>query len=327
MNRLTEIVDRIIIAVYLAAVFTGVLVSTSYDIKAEGGNKTYTDIRRSADSQSVSDIMNAYDFLGDSEKPADYESIQQYLEEFKNGKLKNNKEVKDEDENSGTSESDAEDVEDNISNIDEHLNDDEEQAGNGDDNNIEIDKDDWRLVLVNKQNEIPEDFEVELSSINGSLSADERIIGDIYDMLNGASLDGINLMICSAYRSYDRQTVLFDNKMNKLMSKGMSYLESYKEGSMSVTPPGTSEHQTGLALDILTGGYTEMDDGFGDTDAGEWLRENSVKYGFILRYPKGKEDITGIVYEPWHFRYVGKEYAEIITERGVCLEEFLNGDY
>ena len=110
------------------------------------------------------------------------------------------------------------------------------------------------------------------------------------------------------------------------MDSGMTYLESYKVGSMNVTVPGTSEHHLGLALDILTGGYTTMDDGFGETKAGEWLAQNAPDYGFILRYPAGKEEITGIVYEPWHFRYVGKEYAKDITEKGVCLEEYLKGD-
>ena len=109
------------------------------------------------------------------------------------------------------------------------------------------------------------------------------------------------------------------------MGQGMTYLESYKVGSMSVTVPGTSEHHLGLALDILTGSYTEMDDGFGETEAGKWLAANSADYGFILRYPQGKEDITGIIYEPWHFRYVGEKYAKDITERGVCLEEYLKG--
>ena len=146
-------------------------------------------------------------------------------------------------------------------------------------------------------------------------------------MMDAAADDGVDLMICSAFRSYDRQKSLFNNKINKLMNSGMTYLEAYKVGSMNVTVPGTSEHHLGLALDILTGSYTTMDDGFGDTEAGKWLAKNAPEYGFILRYPEGKEDITGIVYEPWHFRYVGTRYAKDITQRGVCLEEYLKGDY
>ena len=86
--------------------------------------------------------------------------------------------------------------------------------------------------------------------------------------------------------------------------------------------PNASEHQIGLALDIVTDTYVALNEGFAKTAAGKWLAENSCKYGFILRYPKGKEDITGIEYEPWHFRYVGAEVATLITEQGITLEEF-----
>ena len=321
MNKVTEIIDKCIIAIYLAVVFAGVLYSTSYDIKAEDVNMVYTDIKASDNSENVREIMDAYDFLSENEKPADFDSIKHFLDDFKSGKV--NKSV---DMDTEASEEDA--TEEVIDSYEEDAADETDEVSSAQDDVLpEIDKDDWRLILVNKQNPLPEDYEVFLGTINGSLSADERIIGDIYDMLNAASADGVNLMICSAYRSSEKQTTLFNNKMNKLMGRGMSYLEAYKEGSMSVTPPGTSEHQLGLALDILTGSYTAMDDGFADTEAGKWLAANSDKYGFILRYPKGKEEITGIVFEPWHFRYVGKEYAREITEKGICLEEFLSGDY
>ena len=89
-----------------------------------------------------------------------------------------------------------------------------------------------------------------------------------------------------------------------------------------VTVPGASEHQIGLALDIVCSTYMSLDEGFGDTEAGKWLAENSCRFGFILRYPKGKEYITGIEYEPWHFRYVGVKAAEVITKQGITLEEF-----
>lgn len=318
MNRLTEIIDKIIIALYLAAVFAGAVVSTSYDIMAEDGSKKYTNIEKTADSESASDIMSAYDFLDENEKPADYENIKQYLEDFKAGKLDKQDENTELDESTETKEAIEE-----IEEADSELTEETENVSDV----VQFDPDDWRLLLVNKQNLVPDDFEVNLATINGSMQADERIIGEIYDMLNAASADGVNLMICSSYRSYEKQTSLFNNKLNKLMAQNKSFLESYKEGSMSVTPPGTSEHQIGLALDILTGSYTSMDDGFGETDAGIWLSENAYKYGFILRYPRGKEEITGIVYEPWHFRYVGKEYAETITDLDICLEEFLSGDY
>lgn len=318
MNKFTRLLDKLIFAAFLTALFCGVVVNTSYEIKAkptdEAPASETRDSNKSTGSEDVSDIMNGYDFLNESEKPADFENIKQYLEDFKAGKL--------------NFENESEDSKDNDKQ-DQSLSDDTSEAENidSDESVIKFDPNDWKLILVNKQNYIPEDYEPDLAAINGSLQADRRIIGDIYDMLNAASKDGVNLMICSAYRSKDRQTSLFNNKMNKLLGKKMSYLEAYKEGSMSVTPPGTSEHQLGLALDILTGSYTAMDDGFADTQAGKWLAINAPKYGFILRYPKGKEKITGIIYEPWHFRYVGKEYAEELTSRGICLEELISGDY
>ncbi len=106
------------------------------------------------------------------------------------------------------------------------------------------------------------------------------------------------------------------------MKQGFSYIESFQLSSRRVTVPGASEHQLGLALDIVCTSHQDLDEAFADTDAGIWLAQNSYKYGFILRYPKEKEYITGIKYEPWHFRYVGIEAATVITERGLTLEEF-----
>ena len=106
------------------------------------------------------------------------------------------------------------------------------------------------------------------------------------------------------------------------MKVGMSYMDAYAVSSQAVTVPGASEHQIGLAFDIVSDKYTELNAGFAETDAGKWLAQNRSEYGFILRYPLGKEDITGIEFEPWHFRYVGKDAATIISEEGITLEEF-----
>ena len=102
----------------------------------------------------------------------------------------------------------------------------------------------------------------------------------------------------------------------------MSYMEAYKISSQAVTVPGASEHQIGLAIDIVSDTYVTLDEGFADTDAGKWLEKHCAEYGFVLRYPKGKEHITSIEFEPWHFRYVGKDAAAIIMEEELCLEEF-----
>lgn len=183
--------------------------------------------------------------------------------------------------------------------------------------------DDWQLVLVNKQHPVPEDYTFTLGTITGSMKCDVRIIDELMAMLEAAKKDGISLMICSPYRDYNRQTVLFNRKIDYYMNKGYSYMEAYRIASITVTVPGASEHQIGLALDIVSNTYTSLDTGFGETDAGIWLREHGYEYGFILRYPLGKEYITGIQYEPWHYRYVGKAAATAIMKQGITLEEFL----
>ena len=190
--------------------------------------------------------------------------------------------------------------------------------------NVQFSKDDWRLLLINKQHPIPEDYTFNLGTIKGSMKCDERIINDLLAMLQGAKNDGINLVICSPYRDLNRQEVLFNRKIHAYMEKGMSYMEAYKISSQAVTVPGASEHQIGLALDIVSDTYAYLNEGFGDTEAGKWLQEHSCEYGFTLRYPKGKEYITSIEYEPWHFRYVGKEAATVMKQKGICLEEFID---
>ena len=132
----------------------------------------------------------------------------------------------------------------------------------------------------------------------------------------------MNLTICSPYRDLEYQQMLFNRKIERYMKRGMSYMEAYQLSSQAVTVPGASEHQIGLALDIVCNDYMSLDEGFGDTKAGKWLATKSCRFGFILRYPEGKENITGIEYEPWHFRYVGKAAATVIMEQGISLEEF-----
>ncbi|MCM1111907.1 MAG: M15 family metallopeptidase [Muribaculum sp.] len=186
----------------------------------------------------------------------------------------------------------------------------------------EFSKDDWRLVLINKQHSIPDDYTVSLGTIEGALKCDERILDDLSDMLQAAVDDGISLKVRSPYRTHERQVYNFNQKISDYMNRGLSYLEAYQLASQVVTVPGNSEHEIGLALDITCDSFARLEQEFADTDAGKWLAENSCRFGFILRYPKGKEYVTGIVYEPWHFRYVGVEAATVITERGITLEEF-----
>lgn len=187
---------------------------------------------------------------------------------------------------------------------------------------IVFDSSDWRLVLINKQHPIPEDYSFNLGIIIDNMRCDTRIISDVIAMLQAAKEDGITLQIRSPYRTDDRQEYLFNRKIKMYMGQGYSYMEAYKTASQVVTVPGASEHQIGLALDITSDTYVDLDSGFGETEGGKWLAEHSCEYGFILRYPSDKEHITGIEYEPWHFRYVGKEAATVIMRENICLEEF-----
>lgn len=187
-----------------------------------------------------------------------------------------------------------------------------------------FDKNAWNLILVNKTHPIPDDYDVPLATISGSMKCDERVKDVLTNMLSDASKQGVSLIVCSPYRDYKLQETLFNRKINLYMSKGYSYIDAYRITSQKVTVPGASEHQIGLAFDIVTAGHTTLDYEFGDTVAGKWLKENSKNYGFILRYPRGKEYITGIEFEPWHFRYVGVEAATYIMDNDITLEEFID---
>lgn len=191
-----------------------------------------------------------------------------------------------------------------------------------DDGSATFDPNDWKLILVNKQHPIPEDYTFPLGNINDTMRCDERVIAPLKNMLKAASNDGIGLVVCSPYRDSDRQEGLFARKINYYMDAGLNYMDAYNLSSQAVTVPGSSEHQIGLAFDIVCGGHYELDEDFGETAAGKWLADNSYKFGFVVRYLKGKENITSIEYEPWHFRYVGLEAARIMHEENLCLEEF-----
>lgn len=186
----------------------------------------------------------------------------------------------------------------------------------------EFSRDDWKLVLINKQHPIPDDYSFELGNIMRGMQCDERVVADLYLMIEAAYADGVKLVVSSPYRASSRQNMLFDKKINNYTAQGMSYMDAYKLAAQAVTVPGCSEHEVGLAFDITCDTYSSLNAGFGDTKAGLWLAEHSADYGFIVRYPLGKENITGIEYEPWHFRYVGKNAAKIITDEGLTLEEF-----
>lgn len=181
----------------------------------------------------------------------------------------------------------------------------------------------WDLTLANQEHPLPSDWDVETSTLSNGLLVDARIYDALNSMLEDCKAEGLSPIVCSAYRTVTRQTELFEEKINELMSGGLSYDEAYTAASAVVAIPGTSEHNLGLAVDICAMDYQLLDDAQADTAEQQWLMEHCMEYGFILRYPKGKEDITGIIWEPWHYRYVGVETAKAITESGLCLEEYL----
>lgn len=182
---------------------------------------------------------------------------------------------------------------------------------------------DWRLLLVNARNPLPEDFSVELETLEDGQSVDARICPDLEEMMRDAQSEGMSLLICSAYRTNAQQQSLYLRKIRRLEEQGLSPGEAREQAARVVAPPGTSEHETGLALDITAQSYPVLERDQEDTPEQQWLMENAWRYGFILRYPEDKTGITGICYEPWHYRYVGREAAAGIHRRGLCLEEYL----
>ena len=134
---------------------------------------------------------------------------------------------------------------------------------------------------------------------------------------------GLTPVVCSAHRSVSLQQSLYDDMVDEFVSRGYDRAEAEKLAAQEVALPGTSEHHLGLAVDIVDWDYQLLDEGQEDTAVQKWLLENSWRYGFILRYPTEKTNMTGIIYEPWHYRYVGKERAKQIYDSGLCLEEWL----
>lgn len=179
--------------------------------------------------------------------------------------------------------------------------------------------DDWRLILVNSRNPLPEDSkEPELVYVEGK-QFDKRAAGELQEMMKAMKKDGItNIWIQSTYRSIEYQKQLYDNKINEYLSKGATKEQAEALTIEYINRPGESEHNLGLAVD-----FNNVDDDFENTKAYNWLSVNAKDYGFVMRYPEEKADITGIAYEPWHWRYVGKEHSYKMEELDMCLEEYI----
>ncbi|MDL2220420.1 M15 family metallopeptidase [Eubacteriales bacterium OttesenSCG-928-N14] len=185
----------------------------------------------------------------------------------------------------------------------------------------------WMLILANADNPLPDGFAPQTAKAQGNYLMDARAVQPMQQMIAAAKADGVTLNLTSAYRTKEYQQGLFDNKVQRLMNVGKTREQAEAEAATVVALPGTSEHQTGLAVDIITPSYTTLDEGFANTDAFAWLQAHAAEYGFVLRYAKEKQDITGIIYEPWHYRYVGIEHAARMNENNWCLEEYLQNYY
>lgn len=180
------------------------------------------------------------------------------------------------------------------------------------------------ILLVNKDHPLDESYKPNLSHMNNyGVDVDSSIYKPLNDMLEAGEQEGLIFWIASAYRSTERQRELLDEDIEALVNRGYSYSEAYEEVVRETMPVGCSEHATGLAVDIVAKDYQILDEKQGRTEEIKWLQKNCSHYGFILRYPEGKEDITKVDYESWHFRYVGVDAAEAIMSQGITLEEYL----
>ena len=183
---------------------------------------------------------------------------------------------------------------------------------------------DWKLILVNRDNPIPNGYVPSLTAVRG-YQVDSRVSDALTSMLNDCRLAGLDPMICSAYRSVEKQTTLYNNEVKKWINNGYTEANAKVKAATIVAAPTTSEHHLGLAIDIVARSHQMLDKSQENTAEYKWLAANCQNYGFIVRYPNGKTDTTFVIYEPWHFRYIGVEAAKDIMSRGITLEEYLAG--
>ena len=177
----------------------------------------------------------------------------------------------------------------------------------------------WNLLLVNNENPLPENYKVNTIELSNGEKVDARIYPELQKMFDDMRSNGIYPVVTSGYRTHQMQTKIMNDKINEYKRNGYSDVASKEMALKWVALPGTSEHELGLALDINNDGISSS-----ASDVYNWLLNNSYKYGFIKRYPDDKVDITGINYEPWHYRYVGINEAKEMYENNLCLEEYLN---
>ncbi len=183
-------------------------------------------------------------------------------------------------------------------------------------------KSDPLLILVNKDHEYVGEAPQVKQWRTGGISVSTEAYDALAAMIDAGQQQGLRFVVCSGYRSKEVQEQLFQEDLNRYMSRGMDYEEAWAATGQYTMPPGYSEHCTGLAVDIVAQSNQNLDSSQENTAETRWLQTHCWEYGFILRYPKEKSNITGIAYESWHYRYVGKEAAKYLTENNLTLEEF-----
>lgn len=183
----------------------------------------------------------------------------------------------------------------------------------------------WNLRLINGEHPLPDSFEApKLKSFaDGAHAVDKRIYQSLQAMLKAARKANRHPVVCSSFRTHTKQKELYRARVQQCKGEGLTGKKAREEAAFWVARPGCSEHEAGLAVDLVDESYQELDKKQEKTKAQKWLMKHCADYGFILRYPTDKSDITNIGYEPWHYRYVGKEYARAITDSGLCFEEWL----
>ncbi|MDO4356871.1 MAG: M15 family metallopeptidase [Clostridia bacterium] len=190
-------------------------------------------------------------------------------------------------------------------------------------NGDEVNLDDPMLTLVNPTHPLPEDWQTELVDIGNGKQIDSRAYDGLTAMLDSCRDAGYAPMVCSAYRTYEKQLSLYENKLQRCYDQGLSGADAEREAAFWVAKPNTSEHQLGLAVDIVSWENQRLDDTQLDSPAQQWLMAHCWEYGFIFRYQADKTEWTQVGHEPWHYRYVGRAAAKQIGDWDVCLEEYL----
>ena len=188
-----------------------------------------------------------------------------------------------------------------------------------------VDVNSWELRLVRFEYPLGEDFvPPQLMDVGDGQQMDSRVAPAAVQMMRDAEAAGNSVWVCSGYRDYATQYLIYWNHIAEYTQEGMTEEEAHAKTRLAVNYPGSSEHQSGLSVDILEYSGQDMEPYICTEDLMVWLDEHCAEYGFIIRYPEGKTDITGVEYEPWHLRYVGREAASYIMEHDLCLEEFLD---